>query len=126
MADTVEVVVKNFSGLSSETKPTIAAGNEVPNGSRWREVDTGIIYHFNFADDAWYAEGETNYCRVKPYLYVSDNIKYICKNTDIDANDTDTDWVIWKYSDAEVPEKEGPRTGAVTNAGVIDALSWNI
>ena len=41
MADNFETTIKNFSGLSTETKPTIAAGNNVPNGSRWREVDTG-------------------------------------------------------------------------------------
>ena len=58
MADNFETVVKNYSGLSSETKPTIAAGNAVPNGSRWREVDTGLTYHFNLADDAWYQSGQ--------------------------------------------------------------------
>ena len=54
MSDSFETVVKNYSGLSSETKPTIAAGNAVPNGSRWREVDTGRVYNFNLADDTWY------------------------------------------------------------------------
>lgn len=49
-----ETVIKNFSGLSTETKPTIAAGNAIPNGSRWREVDTFKTYHFNLADDCWY------------------------------------------------------------------------
>ena len=57
MSDTFETVVKNYSGLSSETKPTIAAGNAVPNGSRWREVDTGLTYHFNLGDDAWHVSG---------------------------------------------------------------------
>jgi len=57
MADNFETVVKNYSGLSSETKPTIAAGNAVPNGSRWREVDTGLTYHFNLGDDAWHVSG---------------------------------------------------------------------
>ena len=57
MSDSLETVVKNFSGLSSETKPTIAAGNAVPNGSRWREVDTGLTYHFNLGDDAWHVSG---------------------------------------------------------------------
>ena len=54
MADNFETVVKNYSGLSTETKPTIAAGNAVPNGSRWREVDTNKTFLFNFADDTWY------------------------------------------------------------------------
>ena len=57
MADNFETVVKNYSGLSTETKPTIAAGNAVPNGSRWREVDTGLTYHFNLADDTWHESG---------------------------------------------------------------------
>ena len=54
MSSNFETVVKNYSGLSSETKPTIAAGNSVPNGSRWREVDTKRVFHFNLADDSWY------------------------------------------------------------------------
>jgi len=58
MSDFFEIVIKNFSGLSSETKPTIAAGNAVPNGSRWREVDTEKTYYFNLADDAWYEKSD--------------------------------------------------------------------
>jgi len=58
MSDFFETAIKNYSGLSSETKLTIAAGNNVPNGSRWREVDavTGDIktYYFNASDDTWY------------------------------------------------------------------------
>lgn len=54
MSDSFETTIKNFSGKSTETKPTIAAGNTVPNGSRWREVDTSKTYFFNLADDAWY------------------------------------------------------------------------
>jgi len=56
--DNFETVVKNYSGLSNETKPTIAPGNNVPNGSRWREVDTGKEYHFNLADDLNEAHGK--------------------------------------------------------------------
>ena len=52
--DFKESTIKTYSGLSSETKPTIAGGADVPNGSRWREVDTGKEYHFNLADDTWY------------------------------------------------------------------------
>lgn len=54
MSDSFETVVKNYSGESTKTKPTIAAGNNVPNGSRWREVDTGKTYHFNLSTDTWY------------------------------------------------------------------------
>ena len=66
------------------------------------------------------------YQRMKPYSYASGNIKYLCKNTDIDANETDTDWLIWKFTDADIPEKEGPRTGAVNTEAGIDGLGWNI
>jgi hypothetical protein len=49
-----EVVIKNYSGLSTETKPTAAGGSVIPNGSRWREVDTGSIYHYDAVTDGWY------------------------------------------------------------------------
>ena len=67
----VERTINNYSGLSSETKPTIAAGNSVPNGSRWREVDTGRVYHFNLADDKWY-ETEFMYGRSAFGVFVDD------------------------------------------------------
>jgi hypothetical protein len=54
MAEFHETTILNFSGLSSETKPTIAAGNTIYNGSRWREVDTGKIFHYDLFSDAWY------------------------------------------------------------------------
>lgn len=54
MANFFEESIRNYSGLSSETKPTTAAGNLVPNGSRWREVDTGKVYFYNLSDDTWY------------------------------------------------------------------------
>ena len=66
------------------------------------------------------------YLRMKPYVHASRRPKYICKNTNIDANETDTDWLCWKYSDADIPEIEGPRQGAVNTEGTVDALSWNI
>ena len=52
--DFFEQAINNYSGLSTETKPTIAAGNKVPNGSRWREIDTRAIYFFNTSNDTWY------------------------------------------------------------------------
>lgn len=54
MTDFFEQSIHNYSGLSSETKPTTAGGNTVPNGSRWREVDTGKTFHFNAHNDKWY------------------------------------------------------------------------
>ena len=58
MSKTFETVVKNFSGLSSEIKPTIAAGNSIPNGSRWREVDTGKTYFYSTASGKWFLMSE--------------------------------------------------------------------
>jgi hypothetical protein len=62
--------------------------------------------------------------RTKPYLYGGGRLKYNCKNTDIAANETDTDWLVWKYSDAAIPVIEGPRVGAVNTVEVVDAFSW--
>lgn len=59
MAWSKETVVQNFSGTSAETKPKRCAGDTVPNGSRWREVDTGKIFHYDGDTDSWY-ESEHN------------------------------------------------------------------
>jgi len=69
---------------------------------------------------------EANYPRMKVFNYGSGRIKYICKNTNIDANETDTDWLIWKFTDSDEFDREGPRSGAVNTEAVIDGLSWNI
>ena len=66
------------------------------------------------------------YQRMKVYTHASGRPKYICKNTDIDAELTDTDWFVWKLTDASIPDKEGPRQSAVNAEGTIDALDWNI
>jgi len=125
MADFVEQSIYTYSGLSTETKPTIAVGNNVPNGSRFREVDTGKAYFFNKSDDAWY-HIEGPHSRMKTYSYANGNIKYVCNNEDIDANETDTDWLCWKFTDADIPDKEGPRAGAVNTEAAVNTLSWNI
>lgn len=80
----------------------------------------------NLLDDLEAHLSDSYYQRMKPYAWSSGRPKYICKNTDIDALETDTDWEIWKYTDAELPEIEGPRTGAVNTEAAINALSWNI
>ena len=53
-----ESTIKTYSGLSTETKPTIAGGSDVPNGSRWRELGKDgkvkATYYYNLADDRWY------------------------------------------------------------------------
>ena len=66
------------------------------------------------------------YKRLKTYSYASGRIKYSCQNTDIDANETDTDWFCRKFTDADPPESEGPREGAVNSEAVVNALGWNI
>lgn len=71
------------------------------------------------------------YLRSKKYYDVNDNIEYLCFNTDIDANETDTDWFCWKFvwtagtvSGFICTDKEGPRQGAVDSAP--SGLAWNI
>ena len=60
-----------------------------------------------------------------PYLYSpSGRPKYICKNIGIDTAKTATDWYVWKYSDADIPQSEGPRRGAINTELGIDAYSW--
>ena len=58
--DFFEQSIKTYSGLSTETKPTVAAGVYVPNGSRWREVDTENVWFYNLSDDTWYDMGQAS------------------------------------------------------------------
>lgn len=84
------------------------------------------------ADDLTISMGDVErlladaYWKRSKFFYTGNNVEYICYNTDIDANETDTDWFIWKlvYTGNNVTEKEGPRQGAVnvTPSG----LAWNI
>ena len=66
----------------------------------------------------------TGYRRMKLYGYGSGGIKYLCRNTSVDAEETDEDWDIWKFSDEDLPTLEGPRVGAVNTEGVVDGLGW--
>ena len=50
----IEAKILTYSGLSTDIKPTNGAGDDVLNGSRFREVDKKSIYIFNFSDDSWY------------------------------------------------------------------------
>lgn len=57
----IETTVKNYNGLPTDTKPTIAGGADVLNGSRFRELHENgkvKIYHFSLADDKWYLSDE--------------------------------------------------------------------
>ena len=42
-----------YAGLSSDTKPTYAAGKKIPNGSAFIEMDTGDIYLYDKENDQW-------------------------------------------------------------------------
>lgn len=50
----IETKILTYSGLSTDIKPTSGAGDDVLNGSRFREVDTEKIYIYNLSDDDWY------------------------------------------------------------------------
>ena len=41
-------------GLSTDTKPTAANGDNVPHGSTFLCMDTATIYMYNKNDDTWY------------------------------------------------------------------------
>ena len=41
-------------GLSTDTKPTKANGNEVPHGSTFICMDTGECFMFDANNDTWY------------------------------------------------------------------------
>ena len=115
-----ETVIKNFSGLSTETKPTIAAGNNVPNGSRWREVDTGLIYHFSLVDDIWYLFPYGN--KVVKLEYSTGNIIYRGINKTHKAATNLTTWVIYKYSYTgdDLTKIEGPLVGSWDGRAALD------
>jgi len=72
VADFVEQSIYTYSGLSTETKPTIAVGNNVPNGSRFREIDTEKVWFFNLSDDTWYLSGP----RIDTITHVLTTIDY--------------------------------------------------
>jgi len=65
----------------------------------------------------------------KKYYYNSDGtIKYICVNTDENAEETDIDWEIAKfnYTSSLVDSWHGWLSGAVNSEAVINALAWRI
>lgn len=41
-------------GLSTDTKPTKANGNDVPHGSTFIEMNTGACFMYNANNDTWY------------------------------------------------------------------------
>ncbi len=87
-------------------------GKKIDGVSRLAEIAELLSDHF--------------FHRMKPYEWPSTRPKYICKNKDSEALETSADWLIWKYTDADLPEIEGPRIGAVNTEAAINALPWNI
>ena len=47
----------DFRGLSTDTKPTRAGGQDVPHGSTWYNMDDGRSFMYNADTDVWYAGG---------------------------------------------------------------------
>lgn len=102
-----------------------------PTTMMWENMGQPIL---EFAGDLTVTMGDLEallsdfyWQRVKVYYDVSDNAEYVCKNTDIDANETDTDWYCWKLvydGNSNMTDKEGPRQGAVNVAPT--GLGWNI
>lgn len=41
-------------GLSTDTKPTAANGDNVPHGSTWINMDDGSAFMYNKDTDTWY------------------------------------------------------------------------
>jgi hypothetical protein len=120
MASFEEASIKTFSGLSSETKPTIAAGNNVPNGSRWREVDTMLTYFYNKSNDTWYRHDDSN--MVVRMDYDGDDLVYRGLNSTHKAATSATNWVVYKYTytDSKLVMIEGPLVGSWDGRAALD------
>ena len=41
-------------GISTDTKPTAANGDNVPHGSTWINMDDGSVFMYNKNNDTWY------------------------------------------------------------------------
>lgn len=99
-----------------------------PTTMDWEKYKGVSVYAENLTvsmDDMEKLAADFYYPRVKLY-YTGNNVEYVCKNIDIDALETATDWYCWKlvYSGNNMTDKEGPRQGAVDSAP--SGLGWNI
>lgn len=99
-----------------------------PTTMDWEKYKGVSVYAENLTvsmDDMEKLAADFYYPRVKLY-YTGNNVEYVCKNTDIDALETATDWYCWKlvYAGNNMTDKEGPRQGAVDSAPT--GLGWNI
>lgn len=52
-SDTRYASTNEYYGTSSDTKPTIANGDEVPDRSIYLELNTGDIYYYTIGTDTW-------------------------------------------------------------------------
>ncbi len=101
-----------------------------PTTLDWEKYKGVSVYAENLTismDDMEKLAADFYFQRVKIYYDGSNNAEYVCKNTDIDANETDTDWYCWKLvydGSNNMTDKEGPRQGAVNVAPT--GLGWNI
>ena len=48
-----KTIIGELAGLSTDTKPTKIDGNEVGNGCKFLEIDTGKIYIFDEQNKQW-------------------------------------------------------------------------
>lgn len=68
-----------------------------------------------------------DYTRALYYSYSSGRIKFSAENIDIDAAKTDVTWDVTKFSDADLPERQGPHKGACNTEAVCEAIvAWDI
>lgn len=61
------------------------------------------------------------------YAYDSNRVKYICRNMVVGAGLSDSGWLIWKYSDEDLPRSEGPLAAnlGISSVSLVDDLSWS-
>lgn len=77
---TVQGVMADFYGTSSETKPT----ENIVNGSTFQEVDTGNFYFFNEDSSTWVKKNETGENRVET---IQGTLNNIFGQLDVDAQE---------------------------------------
>lgn len=121
MADFIEQSIHTFSGLSSETKPTTAGSNNVPNGSRWREIDTGKTWFYNIENDTWY-DSDSPDLSVR-YEYSGDDLIYRGTHKTFKVATSATGWQVWKYTwnAGDLVYAQGPLPGTWDGRA---GLSW--
>jgi hypothetical protein len=64
---------------------------------------------------------------VYQYAHGSGKVKYVCRNMIVGASTSATDWLVWKYSDAALPQSEGPRAApnGIAAEATLDLIPWS-